>query len=166
MKSLKQYLTESEKSYDFRLRSVVEMTNEQLDKLETFLAKYNVESVKAPRKTIMQRAPRGFGAIGPSEVHMIDFTTKLPVSTNVLHEEISRKLGVGLGSIRVHSMLEEQEVWDDEFEAEDTEGKSVLADADYSDSEKVDHSENFGNEFVEKFIKDLPKSELNKEYKV
>lgn len=166
MKSLKQYLTESEKSYDFRLRSVVEMTNEQLDKLETFLAKYNVESVKAPRKSIMQRAPRGFGAIGPAEVHMIDFTTKLPVSPAVLHEEISRKLGVGLGSIRVHSMLEEQEVWDDEFEVEDNTGKSVLSDADYSDSEKVDHSEHFGNEFVTKFVKDLPKSKLNKEYKV
>lgn len=166
MKSLKHYLAESEKSYDFRIRSIVEMSNEQLDKLETFLEKYSVESIKAPRKTIMQKSPRGFGDTGPAEVHMIDFTTKLPVSPEVLHEEISRKLCVGLGSIRVHSMLEEQEMWDDEYEAEETEGKSVLADSEYKDSEKVDHSENFGNEFVEKFVKNLPKSELNKEYKV
>jgi hypothetical protein len=52
----------------------------------------------------------------------------------------------------------------DEDEAE--EGKSVLADADYSEEEKVDHSDNYGNEFVEKFVKNLPKSELNTEYKV
>ena len=166
MKSLTQYLTESEKSYDFRLRSIVELTDQQLDKLETFLEKYNVVSVKAPRKTIMQRAPRGFGDTGPAEVHMIDFTTKLPVSTAVLHEEISRKLTCGLGSIRVHSVLEDQEVWDDEYEAEDNTGKSVLADEKFGDTEKVDHSDNFGNEFVDKFIKNLPKTELSKEYKV
>jgi hypothetical protein len=97
---------------------------------------------------------------------MIDFTTKLPVSTAVLHEEISRKLTCGLGSIRVHSVLEDQEVWDDEYEAEDNTGKSVLADEKFGNAETVDHSENFGNEFVTKFIKDLPKTELSKEYKV
>lgn len=166
MKSLKHYLTESEKSYDFRIRSIVEMSNDQMDKLETFLDKYSVERVKAPRKTIMQRAPRGFGDIGPAEVYIIDITTKLPVSPAVLHEEISRKLGVGLGSIRVHSMLEDQEMWDDEYESGYEKGKSVLSDAEYMDAEKVDHSENFGNEFVEKFVKNQPKSELNKEYKV
>ena len=48
MKSLKQYLAESEKTYNFRLRTVAEMSDDQLDKLEKHLARYNVESVSAP----------------------------------------------------------------------------------------------------------------------
>ena len=55
----------------------------------------------------------------------------------------------------------------EEIEEEKTEEReSVLADADYSEAEKVKHDENYGNEFVSKFVKNLPKSELHKEYKV
>ena len=39
MKSLTQYLAESERTYNFRLRTVAAMSDEQLDKLETYLAR-------------------------------------------------------------------------------------------------------------------------------
>jgi hypothetical protein len=76
MKSLKHYLAENEKSYEFRIRTVVEMSSEQLDKLEQHLLKYNVESVGAPKKTIMQKAPYGFAEWGPAEVYIFDITAK------------------------------------------------------------------------------------------
>ena len=63
-------------------------------------------------------------------------------------------------------MNESEELWNDEIKDEDEEPKSVLADAEYSDAEKVDHSEHYGNDFIEKFVKNQPKGELNKEYKV
>ena len=58
---------------------------------------------------------------------------------------------------------------DIEEELEDTAeptGNSRLADADYSEAEKVDHKQHYGNEFVSNFVKNLPKSDLHKEYKV
>lgn len=165
MKSLKQYLAESEKTYEFKLRSVVEMSDAQLDKLERYLARYNVESVSTPRKSIMQKSPAGFGDYGPAEVHSIDFKTRMPASPNALHEEIARAIGVAMGAIRVHN-ASEAVLFDDVDETKSDENKSVLADADYKESEKVDHSENYGNEFVEKFVKNLPKSDLQTEYKV
>ena len=166
MKSLKQYLAESEKTYNFRLRTVAAMSDEQLDKLERYLAKFNVESVSTPKTSIIQRSPAGFGDIGPSAVTTIEITTKLPTTPNVMQEEIAAATGVHIGALRVYNegeFVEEAE----EIEEENTdESKSVLADADYSDAEKVNHSDNYGNEFVEKFVKNLPKSELHKEYKV
>ena len=63
-------------------------------------------------------------------------------------------------------MNESEELWNDVEETTDEEPKSVLADAEYSDAEKVDHSKNYGNEFVDKFVKEQPKGELNTEYKV
>jgi len=167
MKSLAQYLAQSEKTYNFRLRTVAEMSDEQLDKLEKYLARYNVESVSAPKTSIIQKSPAGFGDIGPSAVTTIEIATKLPSTPNVMQEEIAAATGVHIGAIRVYNEGEFVEGIDDLEESDDSEeGKSVLADADYSDAEKVDHSDNYGNDFVEKFVKNLPKSELATEYKV
>lgn len=114
----------------------------------------------------MQSKPRGFGDVGPNEVFICDMELKLPATPNALQEEIARICGCNEGSIIVNNMNESEELWNDEIKDEDEEPKSVLADADYSDAEKVDHSENYGNEFVDKFVKAQPKGELNTEYKV
>ena len=67
MKSLAQYLAESEKSYKFRLRSLKEISDEHMDRIESHMKKYNMESMSAFKKTIMQPKPRGFGDVGPNE---------------------------------------------------------------------------------------------------
>lgn len=165
MKSLKHYLAESEKTYEFKIRSIAEMTDEQLDKLENFLAKYDLQSIGAPKKTIIQRAPYGFEGSGPAEVHMIDLVTRLPVTSNVLHDEISRAVGISMSSFLVHTAQECNTFWEQMHEA-DSVPTSVLADPDYKEAEKVDHKNYYGNDFVAKFVNDLPKNELSKEYKV
>jgi hypothetical protein len=167
MKSLAKYLAESEKTYNFRLRTVANMSDEQLKKLETHLARYNVESVSSPKTSIIQRSPAGFGDIGPSAVSTMEIVTHLPCTPNVMQEEVAAATGVHIGAIRVYNegeYVEEEENLEEE--TTDEEGKSVLADADYSDAEKVEHKDNFGNDFVSNFVKNLPKSELHKEYKV
>jgi len=166
MKSLKQYLAESEKTYNFRLRTVAAMSDEQLDKLESYLARYNVESVSSPKTSIIQKSPAGFGDIGPSAVTTLEIVTKLPSTPNVMQEEIAAATGIHIGAIRVYNEGEFVEGMEDLEEEKTDEGKSVLADENYSDAEKVDHSDNYGNEFVAKFVKNLPKSELATEYKV
>jgi hypothetical protein len=167
MKSLKQYLAESEKTYEFKLRSVVEMSDEQLDRLERYLSKYNVESVSAPKKSILQKSPVGFGDYGPAEVHTLDITTRLAVTPHALHEEISRATGVPMGVIRVHYasesvMLDEME----ETQEKEDKGKSLLADANYKEADKVKSADHYGDAYNKKFVKSLPKSKLQKEYKV
>jgi len=125
-----------------------------------------MESMSAFKKTIMQPKPRGFGDVGPSEVYISDMEVKLPATPYALQEEICKIIGCGMGSIIVNNMNESEELWNDVEETTDEEPKSVLADAEYSDAEKVDHSEHYGNDFVDKFVKEQPKGELNKEYKV
>jgi hypothetical protein len=165
MKTLKHYLAESDKTYEFRVRCVTEMSDDQFNRLKTHLLKYNVENVSAPKKTIMQKSPYGFAEFGPAEVYIIDITTKLPITANIMHEEVAKATGIPMQSIVVHSKLESEEFWNEKPEKE-TEPTSVLADADYKDSPKVKHEDNFGNDFVAKFIKNLPKSEQYTEYKV
>tara|TARA_B100000497_G_C7607528_1_gene364824 strand:+ start:605 stop:1099 length:495 start_codon:yes stop_codon:yes gene_type:complete len=164
MKSLKQYLVESEKTYSFRLRSLNEISDEHMDRIEAHMAKYNMESMGSPNKTIMHK-PRGFADVGAQEVYMYDFTTKLPATPNSLHEEIAGICGCSLGSMFVNNMNEAEELWE-VAEDSDEEATSVLADADYSEAEKINPEDHYGDKFNEKLVNDSKGAVLYKEYKV
>ena len=164
MKSLKQYLAESEKTYEFRLRSLNEISDEHMDRIENHMKKYNMESMGAPKKTIMHK-PRGFADVGAQEVYIYDFATKLPATPHALHEEIASICGCSMGSMIVHNMKEAEELWEVEEES-DEEATSVLADADYSEAEKINPEDHYGDKYNEKMIKDSLGAELYKEYNV
>ena len=164
MKSLKQYLAESEKTYEFRLRSLNEISDEHMDRIENHMKKYNMESMGAPKKTIMHK-PRGFADVGAQEVYIYDFATKLPATPHSLHEEIASICGCSMGSMIVHNMNEAEELWEIEEES-DEEATSVLADADYSEAEKINPEDHYGDKYNEKMVKDSLGAELYKEYKV
>ena len=164
MKSLAQYLAESEKTYEFRLRSLNEISDECMDRVESHMKKYNMESMGAPKKTIMHK-PRGFADVGAQEVYIYDFATKLPATPHTLHEEIAGICGISLGSMVINNMNEAEELWEVEEES-DEEAKSVLADADYSEAEKIKPEDHYGDKYNEKMVKDASGAELNKEYKV
>jgi len=164
MKSLKEYLTESEKTYEFRLRSLNEISDEHMDRVESHMRKYSMESMGAPKKTIMHK-PRGFGDVGAREIYTYDIKTKLPATTNAIQEEIASICGVSLGEMIVNNMNEAEELWEVEEES-DEEAKSVLADAEYGEAEKIKVEDHFGDAYNEKMIKNAPKSELQTEYKV
>ena len=164
MKSLKQYLAESEKTYAFRLRSLNEISDEHMDRIETHMKKYAMESMGAPKKTIMHK-PRGFADVGAQEVYIYDFATKLPATPHALHEEIASICGCSMGSMIVHNMKEAEELWEVEEES-DEEATSVLADADYSEAEKINPEDHYGDKYNEKMVKDSLGAELYKEYKV
>lgn len=164
MKSLKHYLAESEKTYEFRLRSLHEISDEHMDRIEAHMAKYNMESMGSPNKTIMHK-PRGFADVGAQEVYMYDFTTKLPATPHTLHEEIASICGCNLGSMIVNNMNEAEELWE-VAEDSDEEAKSVLADADYNEAEKINPEDHFGDKFNEKLVNDSKGTVLYKEYKV
>ena len=164
MKSLKQYLAESEKTYEFRLRSLHEISDDHMDRIENHMKKYNMESMGAPKKTIMHK-PRGFADVGAQEVYIYDFATKLPATPHALHEEIASICGCSMGSMIVHNMKEAEELWEVEEES-DEEAISVLADADYSEAEKINPEDHYGDKYNEKMVKDSLGAELYKEYKV
>lgn len=164
MKSLKQYLAESEKTYEFRLRSLNEISDDHMDRIEAHMKKYNMESMGAPKKTIMHK-PRGFADVGAQEVYVYDFATKLPATPHTLHEEIASICGCSMGSMVVNNMNEAEELWEVEEES-DEEAKSVLADADYSEAEKINPEDHYGDKYNEKMVKDSLGADLYKEYKV
>ena len=72
---------------------------------------------------------------------------------------------VAVWAVIVNNMNEAEELWEVEEES-DEEAKSVLADADYSEAEKINPEDHFGDKYNEKMVKDAAGTELNTEYKV
>lgn len=174
MKRLQQYLAESQKTYEFRLKTIEELSEEQLDKLETHLRKYEAYDIETPKRTIMQSAPLDFYNSGACEVFIIDFKTKLPVSPTILINELVSKLGINEGNIRVRNKMEPAEELDTKHreqnsgEVKKDKQKSILLDPDYKEVKNPKADEYHGEKHKTKFIKELEKSRkpLTKEYKV
>ena len=75
MKTFKEYLTESKKSWKFKIKTVHELTDEQCDRIEKHLTKYDSTGLGAVKKTILQSAPRDFPNHKGYEVFTYEFET-------------------------------------------------------------------------------------------
>ena len=56
MKSFTTYLTESARTYDFRIRIACEMTDDVVNKIKSVLEAYKVESISKPKDYQFKRA--------------------------------------------------------------------------------------------------------------
>lgn len=169
MKKLNEYLMESARTYEFRLKTAVELSDEQLDKLEKHLRKYEAFDIGSPKRTILQSAPMDFHNIGATEVYIMDFKTELPCSPAMLVNELVQKLGVNERDIRVRNKLEPAEQEDAASMEDPTEGETdaLLLDDEYSEADNPKAEDHYGDKYNTKFMDELNKArkDLNTEYK-
>lgn len=164
MKTFKQYLQESKQTYTFRIKLANEIANEDLDRIERHLAKYDVVSVSAPKKLMLQSAPYDFPQLRGYEIHVVEFVTNLPASAYQIQTEIQNLLCLSDGFMKVRSDKEPLEQQEHSATAEARpQTESLLADAEYKDADKVDGSEYFGDKYNTKFVQELLKLRKEKE---
>lgn len=160
---------ESARTYEFRLKTAVELSDEQLDKLEKHLRKYEAFDIGSPKRTILQSAPMDFHNIGATEVYIMDFKTELPCSPAMLVNELVQKLGVNERDIRVRNKLEPAEQEDAASMEDPTEGETdaLLLDDEYSEADNPKAEDHYGDKYNTKFMDELNKArkDLNTEYK-
>jgi len=169
MKTLNEYLMESAKTHEFRLKTCCELSEDQLDKLEKHLRKYEAFDIESPKRTILQSAPMDFVNMGASEVYIMDFKTNLPMSPSMLVNELVQKIGIGEGQIKVRNKLEPA-FKEDEASMEgpaEEQSTALLLDGEYSEAEDHKAEDHFGDQYNTKFLDELNKArkELNTEYK-
>lgn len=153
---LKTYLNESEKQYHLRLKTVVPIDDEVMDRIENYLTKYKPLSVSRPSKTILQRAPLDFPNIDAAEVYIVDMTFGLPAAPHVLRSDLRKLLNAPENFVFVRNQNEPGEIEserlnalaDIEAEAERRGLKlaSLLDDSEYSEAEH-DHQGFYGSDY-------------------
>ena len=158
-KLFSEYLKESNKSWKFSIKTIHDLTDEQCDRIEKHLGKYDSKGLGAAKKTILQSAPRDFPNHKGYEVYTHAFETDRIASGWQIQNDIRNMLGLTDGVLKVHGAHEPNE----NIPPQSEDVKSVLADGEYKDAEKVKAEDHYGDEYNNSFIKELMKIKKEKE---
>ena len=155
------YLAESKKSWKFCIKTVHELTDDQCDRIEKHLGKYDSKGLGAAKKTILQSAPRDFPNHKGYEVFTHDFETNIVASGWQIQNDIRNMLGLTDGVLKVKGEHEPDEMIPPMSERVE----SVLAQAEYTKDEKagIKAEDHYGDEYNSSFIKELMKIKKEKE---
>ena len=165
MSTFKDYLTESTKSYDYKIK--IAGASKDIDKnaLETALQKFDLANMSAGKTTPIMTLPLDFPALSNEQVTIFDVTTNYPESPRVMHEYLSDLLRIPATHIVVRKPGEPTEQYQDEMQvAQKSEYQNKLLDIEMKDAPKVNAEEFHSTKANMGLLKELLKDrEVNKD---
>jgi len=156
MKSLKQFIIESEQEYDFRIKVACECDSDMMDKLESALEKWELKSLSKPKRTPIQEHPMDFQTLKNTDVNIMDAKLSYPVTANELYEYISETVGIPANMLVVINKNHPEEIAREEaLKEEGDEYVAKLEDAEYKDADNIKSEDHYGDKYNENMLKDL-----------
>lgn len=118
MKTFKEFLAESTKSYQVRIKVAGELPEGFDAKLKEMMKKYETVSFKKTATTPIQEHPHEFPRIKNKEVNIYDAEAMYPISFPQLEQVISETFGIAQDHIRVKHPADptEESIDDKEYE--------------------------------------------------
>jgi hypothetical protein len=162
MKTLKEYLAESVKEYNYKVKILGEVEDGMMDTIENELKRYDLKTMSSPTKTIFQKQPLDFDEGVSGEVNIASFTTGMPLSKDTVRDRIAHQLGITERYIKIRSENDplEYDLVDNNVDTEIVVGESNPEDAALNNDYPADEhkAEDYhGNEFNTKFMEELMK---------
>lgn len=152
MKQFKDYLLESTKKYDFRIKVAGEFTAEQADIMKALLGRFQVSGFKEAGKTPIQELPLDFPKIKNAQVCIYETTLDYPTTAWELHEYLSSNMGISKDALVVRRPGEPLE----EYQKEQEERKEpLLTDGEYKESPNAKFEDYYGDTYNTGFVKEL-----------
>jgi hypothetical protein len=111
MKNFLQYLSEVQKTYEFRIKIANCDPKDKLDGLKIGLAEYAVESVSDAKRLPIKANDIDFPSIPNCEVFLMDAVLKYPVNDAKLRTIVAERLGCSLSQIVVVPAGHPEEIW-------------------------------------------------------
>jgi hypothetical protein len=121
----KKYIAETERSYNYRLRTICLLDDNAMDKIERIAMKYQPLDISRPRKTMMQKNPLDFQNVEHGEVWIVDFEFGLPASGYMFGEEIRHALACPENHVIVRGSNDPTEVETERLVASEEMGKEA-----------------------------------------
>ena len=165
MSTFKDYLTESTKSYDYKIKIAGDPKDIDKNALETALQKFDLASMSAGKSTPIMTLPLDFPRLSNESVTIFDVTTNYPESPRVMHEYLSDLLKIPMTHMVVRKPGEPTEQYQDDMQvAKKSEYANKLHDIEYKDAPKVNPDEHTGTKYNMGLLKELLKDrEVNKD---
>jgi len=152
MKTFTQYLSESTKKYDFRVKVAGEFTTEQESSMKSLLSKFAVSGFKKTGTTPIQTLPLDFPQVKNCEVNIYEVVLDYPTTQQELTEYLSSSLGVNKSHLVVRSPFEHTE----EYQHNDPKREgALLNDPDYKEAGSPQFEDFYGDKYNSGFVKEL-----------
>jgi hypothetical protein len=90
----KKYLAESQKVYNYRIKTASPLTSEIVAQIAAYLTKFRLLSISKPSRSILQKNPLDFSDLQNVEVYMIDVATTLPCSSYIMQQDIRNIMNI------------------------------------------------------------------------
>jgi hypothetical protein len=155
MKSFKEYLTESKKVYEFKVKIAGDCPKDCTEKIKLALSQYQLESCSGGKRTPIQERQVDFPEHTNVNVTVFDVCTCYPATSLQVKNAIAETLKMSGALIKVRNAMEERELAINNANAAKS-GKSVL-EADY---ENEDNQKLVGDKHTMSLLKELGKNKL------
>ena len=158
MKTFTEYLTESKKTYEFKVGFAGELPEGIEDTMETALKKYGVANQSSGKRTPISEKPLDFPQLQNVEVTYYDVELNYPTTPQVLEEYLAQMCGVDRTHVIVRTPLDprneyQEKTSDEPYEAllntQDMGGESA--------------QESVGGNRVMELLKELEKARAERE---
>lgn len=154
MKNFTEYLTESARRYDFRIKIAGDMSPEQESVLKSALKRYTASETYAFKKhtTPIQELPLDFPQVKNCEVNIYEVTLDYPTTPFELTEYLTSELKVGKSHLVIRRPGEPGEEY--QQPASPREG-ALLNDSEYKEAGNANFEEFYGDKYNSGFVKEL-----------
>ena len=150
MKSFKDYLTESKKIYEFKVKIAHDCPKDTVTKLKAALGEFHVSSVSAGKSVPIQERHSEFPEHKNINMTVFDVTTDYPATNKQIQDKIAAVLGLSHASVKVKNLAEEKEHEINHANDKRT-GKALVG----TEQEPSDHSDLVGEKYMMNFLKEL-----------
>lgn len=151
MKPYKEYLAESRKTFNFRVRIAdCDLTPEVNEKIESALAAFDLVDKTAAKRLPPQRRPE-FYQMGPVECHQFEITVNYPANPEGVRSVISQGAGIAAQKIFVTLPNAEPAMYNEKSSTEDS---PILTKEELPSNNGQDH---VGDKKIGSFLKELEK---------
>ena len=153
MKSFTEYLTESKRVYEFKIKVAGECPKDCSSQIKKALAQYQVEKCSSGKSTPIQEVQEEFPGLKNVGLTVMDVTTSYPATSQQVRNAIAEALGVSAHNVIVRTAAEQAE-YTLNHQYDGKKGDAVLG----TDYENSDNQDKVGTKHMMSFLKDLSKT--------
>jgi hypothetical protein len=177
-KSFRDYLEESQKTYNYTLRMALEPSDDHMDRIEKILACWNLQDIHSP-EPVDPSTSLEFTDVPQEKVCAIRFSLGVPVSSSVLQQDLRTALNTSERQLVVRGLNEPVEIEDNRrsllhdlaqlgLRNQDQMPASLLStDRNYLDVEQPLVRDVYGDSYNRRFLEylaDVAAQRLSREY--
>lgn len=153
-KTFKDYIYESNKQYDFRIKIAGDITPDVNKNMQALLERFGCSYFKKISETPIQDLPLDFPKLKNVNVHVFEVILNYPTTQWELHEYLAKNLGIIKNAMVVRRNGEPLEQYQHQDLSHD---EPLLTDPTYKEAPNANFKDYYGDDFNANLIKELSK---------